>query len=85
MSDRVERLLARQRDRAIAIILALKENECDDYLPPEVQRRLRKVVLDQLNEFTTFAVDIASSGDLIINDLFMEKLEAIHERVMADG
>lgn len=82
MSDKVDRMLARQRDRAIATILDFKERECDEYLPVEVQRKLRKVVLDQLNELTIFAVDLADGGEAIVNELFLEKLDEIKVTVL---
>jgi hypothetical protein len=72
----IERLVARRRDRAIAIVLALKERECDAYLPEEASRKLRKVILDQFNELAALVGDVADSG-VILNQEYLEKLDAI--------
>lgn len=83
--DQMGKLLAKRRDKAIAVILSCKERECDGYLPVEVQARLRKVVLDQLNDLTDLAVDLLGSSDgkgMIINELFLEKLDAVYEAVV---
>jgi hypothetical protein len=71
-----DKLLARRRDRAIAIILGVKERECDPYLPEEASRKLRKVVLDQFNEFSALVEDIADSG-VVLNQEYLAKLDAL--------
>ncbi len=80
-------LLAKRRDRVIAIVLGVKERECDQHLPPEVQAKLRKVVLDQMNEFCELALDLlrSESGSGIVNEHFLEKLDAIHAAVVGNG
>lgn len=80
-------LLAKRRDRVIAVILGCKERECDQFLPPEAQARLRKVVLDELNMFTDLAIDLAAtkSNDFVVNELFHRKLDEIHEAVVGNG
>lgn len=83
MSDEptpMERLLARRRDRAIAIILSFKERECDPYLPDEASRKLRKVILDQFNDFATLVNDVADTG-VILNQEYLEKLDAIFDSI----
>lgn len=80
-------MVSRQRDRAIAIILDYKERDCDRHLPPDVQRRLRKVVLDQLNDFTGFCIDLLDSvdtGGAILNEHFLQLLTEIHEAIALD-
>lgn len=84
MSNEVlNRALAHRRDRSIAIILGVKERECDDYLPSEVSRKLRKAVLDQVNEFHDFCLDILRSYDdgsgVILNEDYMDRLDEVHE------
>lgn len=81
-------VLARRRDRSIAIILGLKERECDSYLPRDASVKLRKAVLDQFNEFFDFAVDILRSYDSadegpVLNDIYLEKLDIIHDMLAA--
>lgn len=74
-------MLARRRDRSISIVLGLKEKDCDSYLPPQVQQRLRKVILDQMNELTDFAIDVCNSldnGDVVLNETYLRKIDEIH-------
>lgn len=81
-------MLKRRRDRAISIVLATKERECDTYLPREVSMRLRKVVLDQLNELADFAIDVCNSldtGEVVLNEDYLSKLDEIHNVVMNNG
>jgi hypothetical protein len=64
---RAEDILKKRRDRTIAIILGIKEREVDQILVnhPEGHRAshaLRKVILDQVNDFYDIALDVASSS-----------------------
>lgn len=71
-------VLARRRDRVIAILLSFKERECDQYLPRDVQVRFRKIVLDQLNEFADLSADMMRSldnGEQTLNELYFDRLE----------
>lgn len=70
-----EELLARRRDRAIAIVLSVKERECDEFLSPEAQRKLRKAVLDQFNDFASFAMDLL--GTQAVNEEYINRLDLI--------
>ena len=81
-------MLARRRDRSISIILGLKERECDQFLPREASQKLRKVVLDQINELTDFALDVWSSldtGDVVLNEEYLKKLDHMYEVVVVNG
>lgn len=81
-------LLAKRRDRAIAIILGIKEREIDPHLPPAARAKLRKVILDQLNEFYDLTLDLVATldrDDVVINDLYLTKLTEIHEAVVIQG
>jgi hypothetical protein len=65
---RAEDILKKRRDRTIAIILGLKEREVDPLLLEEpggsrASAMLRKVILDQINDFYDMALDVASSGE----------------------
>lgn len=89
MSELVVDLIARRRDRAIAAILGVKERECDPHLPAQVSKRLRKVVLDQLNDFTSMIEDLLASMEpeegVVLNDLWLAKIAEIHEVVTGNG
>lgn len=79
-------ILAKRRDRAIAIVLGVKERECDEYLPTPARSKLRKVVLDQFNEFHDLTMDMMRSldnGEVALNEHYMRKLDEVHEAMMA--
>ena len=78
-------VIARRRDRAIATLLGVKEREIDQYLPSEARALLRKAILDQLNDFHSLVVDVMRSldtGEVVLNDLYMEKIDQLHEVVV---
>jgi hypothetical protein len=79
----LQELLDKRCKRSIAIILGVKEREADFMLPDDVQRKLRKVIIDQLNDFCSLATDILESASqgVVFNDLWLQKLDAIHEAV----
>lgn len=83
MESPLRSILARRRDRTIAIILSAKERECDDVLDDAASDRLRKVVLDQLNDFHDFCADLLRGVEetTIFNEIALEKIEEIHEMV----
>jgi hypothetical protein len=83
-------LLNKRRDRAIAIILRTKEQECDRYLPPEQSAKLRKVVLDQVNNLSDMVVDLMGSlqdnSGVVLNEYYLQRLDDLHEMVSSlDG
>ncbi len=86
MSELVEEILAKRRDRAIAIVLSCKERDCDQHLPPEARAKLRKVILDQMNDVVDVAMDLIHAveckHDPIINELWLEKISEIHDAVV---
>ena len=71
--------LGNRRDRALAIILSHKEKECDTYLPLEVSRGLRQVILDEFNDVMELAFDLIDD-DIIINEEFLDKLDEVLEK-----
>lgn len=78
-------VLSRRRDRAIAIILGVKERDCDRHLPPEISKKLRKVVLDQLNEFYDLTLDLMRSldtGEVVLNEHYLRKIDELHKAVI---
>ena len=71
-------VLARRRDRGIAIILGMKERECDKYLSKEASGKLRKAILDQFNEFYEICVDVMRSldtGEVVLNEHYVDRIE----------
>lgn len=77
-------MLARRRDRAISIVLGLKERECDTYLPREISQKLRKVVLDQMNDLVDFAMDVCNSldtGEVVLNEVYLKKIDELYDGV----
>jgi len=90
MNDGVKGILAKRRDRTIAILLNFKESECDKYLPREIQVALRKQILDQVNDFYDLAIDLLRSldtGTIVLNQEYLDKVDKMHEMLekMVDG
>ena len=85
MDDAVRRILAKRRDRVIATILGTKEDVCDEYLPQAASAELRKVVLDQINDYFDLCSDLLRSvqpDGMIMNETWLEKINDIHEAVV---
>jgi hypothetical protein len=81
-------ILKKRMDKACAIMLGVKERECDKHLPPEARAKLRKVILDQMNDFYDICCDVMRSldrGDTILNEKYLEKLNEIHYVVMSES
>lgn len=84
MQEPIRKLLTKRKNRAIAIILSTKEELCDEFLPESSSLALRKVVLDQLNEFYDMCLDVVGqdTGDeLSVNEIWLERLEQIYDYV----
>lgn len=88
MSDVLTDILAKRRDRAIAKILGFKERELDPILSQhprgrEVSTKLRKIVLDELNDQHELALDVLKSlGDdstVVLNDHYLKLLANMHD------
>lgn len=76
-----EELIERRKDRAIAIILRLKESECDQFLPAATRVKLRKIILDQLNDLSDVVIDVlraSTSDNVVVNEFWVEKLMEVH-------
>lgn len=91
---RAQDILRKRRDRAIAIIMKVKEREIDPLLLQEpggaqASRLLRKVVLDQVNDFYDIALDVASSGEAdkfeFNPEVWESRINAIYEAVTRNG
>lgn len=84
MQQALTDVIAKRRDRAIAVLLGIKEREIDQYLPLEARALMRKAILDQLNDFYGLVVDVLGSldnGDVVLNELYLEKLDGLHRDV----
>lgn len=85
MQPQLEAMLSRRKDRAIAIILGTKERDCDPHLPPAAQQKLRKVVLDQLNDFYEMCRDVMASldtGEVTLNEEYLRKIDELHHTIV---
>jgi hypothetical protein len=87
--NQYQEFLRRRKDRICAITLSAVEREVPD---GETRDRLRKVILDQINNFYNEAIDVIHSldpGTVVLNQLYLErlegKLEDIHELVLQNG
>lgn len=80
----MKELVEKRCRRAIAIVLSAKEREADPYIDPGAQSRLRKVIMDQFNDFAALVIDVIESmeGGAVVNELFLEKLQDIHDAVV---
>lgn len=84
MQDSMKDLMERRMKRAARTILTVKEIECDRYLPDEASRRLRTVVLDQLNDYRELCMDLLNTldnGAVIVNENWLEKLDEIYDYI----
>ncbi len=70
--------LGKRRDRAIAIILGFKEDECDYYLPEDVSKDLRAVILDNINDVCDLAFDLMDDN-IDVNQYFLDVLDKLEE------
>lgn len=80
-------LISKRKDRALAIILSVKEAECDPYLPEDAQHALRKVVLDQVNSFYDLVLDVINSldtGAVELNSHYLDMISELHEHLLED-
>lgn len=87
MQDSIRELLTRRKNRAAAIILGVKDDECDFYLPEDVSKSLRKAILDQMNDFYDVCVDVIESLDnesYVMNDHYLEKIDEIYMCIVED-
>lgn len=86
-SNILPEMLAKRCNRAISIVLSLKERECDQFLPKEASSKLRKVILDQFNDLVDFASDMCDSldtGEVLLNEEYLRVLNEIHDAVIGD-
>lgn len=81
MQEAVVESLAKRRDAVIKSILRFKELEVDEHLPPHTSRQLRKIVLDEVNEFYSMVVRIMGTYEnsgVLVNELYLAKLDELY-------
>jgi hypothetical protein len=79
--------LQRRKNRSIAIIMDVKEKECDADLNATSSTKLRKAVLDQFNEFYATCIDVMGSldtGEVVLNEEYLRKLDDLHRCLVAE-
>lgn len=89
MNQTAVALLERRRNRAIAIVLGVKEREMDPYLTQSLRDKLRKVVLDQFNDYHETVLDVLRSvdvgEDISLNQYYFDLIEELHKTLVAVG
>lgn len=84
MNEAIKSLLNRRKNRMIATILGAKEDYCDDFVPLDNAEQLRKVILDQINDYCELCTDLLKSIDsdsVIVNEEFLDTLYQIKDAV----
>ena len=78
-------LVATRGNRCSAAILGwIEENLYKEFeIDNAMQRRLRQQVLDQVNMFKDLSMDIVKSETAVINEVYVQKLDEIHEEIRA--
>lgn len=87
MQQALKEFVDRRCTRSVAIIMGVSEREIFPALTPAQQRKLRAVVRDTLYDFRTVVTDLLEgldTGEVVLNELWLEKLEQIHRAVVAD-
>lgn len=82
--DPLTEALGRRRNKAISIILRFKEDYIDDQIDEATSDQFRSVVLDQINDFHDVCVDLIGASGGVVNELWVEKLEEIHDILVGD-
>lgn len=89
MQRALQDLLRKRMDRGIATVLSTKEQQVDILLPrttdaSDASRLLRKVILDQFNDFYEVCLDVVGSldtGEVVLNEVWLKKIDEIHRSV----
>lgn len=72
-------LIAARGNRCTAAILGWMENHVKDDLTDAQWRAMRQQVMEQINGFKDLAIDVVKSDTAYVNELWMEKLESLHD------
>lgn len=77
-------LIATRGNRCLAAIMGYLEESLYTKYPQittEEQKRIRSVVVNAVNGFKDLAIDIVKSDQDMINDIWVQKLDKLHEEV----
>lgn len=74
-------LVATRGNRATAMILSWLEDNVYEYLPEEVQRATRQMILDQVNYFKDLCIDVVKSDTAYLNQIWVERLDELKEEI----
>lgn len=80
-------LVAARGNRTTATILGyLEQNVYDEFdIPKETQRKIRSVILDNINAYKDLVIDIVKSDTAVMNEIWVQKLDKIHEELRRLG
>lgn len=84
MQAALEEVLFKKKQRTIAEILGALENSVKPQLDAREWASVRKLVLDKINDLFQLIVDVADTlddGDVVLNEHYLEKLDAVHQTV----
>ena len=88
MNELLPGILQKRKNRAIAIIMGVKERDVDKHLDAMTANKLRKVVLDQFNDFYDLCLDVMTSldnGEVVLNEEWLTKLDELHSAFVKNG
>lgn len=77
----VARLIAIRGNRTTAVVLSWLEENVYGYLPEDVQKDTRRLILDQINGFKDLAIDVVKADTSMINEHWVEKLDEIYTAI----
>ncbi len=78
-------LIATRGNRTTAMVLSWLEENVYEFLDDGLQHRTRQMVLDNINVFKDLAIDIVKSDTAYMNEIWLEKIDEIHEAIRAYG
>lgn len=87
MQAALETMLKRRRNRSIATILGIMDRECASQLSEATHQRLRKVILDQINDLCDVIHDLAASldtGEVTLNEYYLNRIDEIHQSLVGE-
>ena len=78
-------LIATRGNRTTAVMLSWLEDNVYEHLDDELQHRTRQMVLDNINVYKDLAIDIVKSDTAYVNELWLEKMDELHEAIKDNG
>lgn len=78
-------LVAARGNRTTATILSTIETEIyeDIHVPDTVKRKVRQIILDQMNGYKDLVIDIVKSETSILNEHWVTRIDEIHEAIQS--